>query len=282
MMQDALLRGPVWYEDYGLHGMQYGARQVFGTIKTQMMKAPGREVVLSHTWANGTDLLARFFFPDPIPVRMASIDAYLLDEQDISPGTIFVLPTYEYQAALDSGKFIGHNVLEVIYYPNGLPGFYVVQMRYVENIAEIIAAERAERAILLEENISVAGEPAFLRYPRLDIGGPLNIFDGDEETVARTMEANPFIIELKFQTPKTISGYDIIIGAARGEITTFLFADAEGEPIESVNSFVGSVEDPWAHVDFPEPAAVEKVRVEVLDHTQLEIGHVHVWELILR
>ena len=135
---------------------------------------------------------------------------------------------------------------------------------------------------MLEENVTVGGKPAFLRYPRLDIGGPFNLFDGDEETVARTMEANPFIIELTFQSAQTMRGYDIVIGSAYGVISTYIYRDDLSEPVETITNFDGSIEDPWVYVNFDDPVEVQKLRIEVLDHTQLEIGHVHVWELILR
>ena len=29
MLRDALTKGPLWFGDYGLYGMQYGAKQLF-------------------------------------------------------------------------------------------------------------------------------------------------------------------------------------------------------------------------------------------------------------
>ncbi len=153
MLRDALVNGPVWYEDYGLHGMQYGGRQVFTALEDYLEIAPRTKVVLSTSWANGADLLARFFLPDPLPVEMNSIDAYLQEARPIEDETLFVLPVYEYQKAVESGKFTDLRVQETIYYPNGQPGFYFFQMRYVDQIDEILAAERAARSALLEETI---------------------------------------------------------------------------------------------------------------------------------
>ncbi len=282
MLGDALINGPVWYDDYGLHGMQYGGRQVFGALKDYLEIAPKSRVVLSHTWANGADLLARFFLADPLPVEMNSIEAYLQEARPIEDETLFVLPVYEYEKAMESGKFTEVRVQQTVYYPDGQPGFYFVQMRYVDNIIEILAAERAARAVLLEETVTLADGPVRVAYPMLDMGEVWNVFDGDEFTVARTLEANPFVLEVRFPAPRALNGFDIIIGAAYGELHTFVKVSPEAEPVEIVRPFSGSVENPWAKVDFDETITVLDVRIEVHDHTQGEIGHVHVWELIFR
>ncbi len=41
MLRDALVNGPTWYRNYGLGGMQYGARQVFGQVRRQLARNPG-------------------------------------------------------------------------------------------------------------------------------------------------------------------------------------------------------------------------------------------------
>ncbi len=66
MFADALAKGPLWSRNYSLAGMQYGARQVFGEIKQMLEKQPDLHILLSPSWANGTDVIARFFFPDPL------------------------------------------------------------------------------------------------------------------------------------------------------------------------------------------------------------------------
>jgi hypothetical protein len=282
MLGDALINGPTWYENYGLHGMQYGARQVFGALKDYLEIAPRTDVVFSHTWANGTDLLARFFLADPLPLEMISIEAYLQEARPIEDETLFVLPEYEYRKAFESGKFTDFRVQQMIYYPNGQPGFYFVQMRYVDQIDEILAAERAARAELLEGTVSLADEPVQVRYSMLDMGEVESVFDGDDFSVARTLEANPFVLEVSFPEPRLLNGFDIIIGAANGELRIYLYSSQDAEPIEVVRPFAGSVENPTATVSFDEAITAQVVQIEVHDHTQGEIGHVHVWELVFR
>jgi hypothetical protein len=281
ILRDALVNGPTWHVDYGLHGMQYGARQVFGSIREYLKEDPNNKVLLSSSWANGADIVARFFLPDPLPVEMAGIDGFLLEEKTIGDKALFVLPTEEYDRAVESEKFRDIRVLETIPYPNGETGFYFVRMRYVEDIAELLAAERAERARLREEIVDLDGAGVQVRYSLLDMGQILDIFDGDDLSVTRTFEANPYVLELEFPAPRLLSGFDIVIGSADGEILTLLYTDAE-EPVEVVQDFEGSIEAPKVSVDFGRAYRVDRMRVEILDETQGEIGHVHVWELELR
>ncbi len=116
----------------------------------------------------------------------------------------------------------------------------------------------------------------------LDMGEVRSVFDGDEFSVARTLEANPFVLEVHFSEPRQLNGFDIVIGAAHGELHTYLYASPEAEPVEVIRPFAGSIENPKASVSFGETIAAEIVRIEVHDHTQGEIGHVHVWELVFR
>ncbi len=62
MTRDALVNGPLWYRDYALYGMQYGATQLFGeAIPEYLRDHPDTRLMVSPTWANGTDNFIRFF-----------------------------------------------------------------------------------------------------------------------------------------------------------------------------------------------------------------------------
>lgn len=282
MTRDALVNGPTWYDEYGLYGMQYGARQVFGAIREFAEADPERKILLSPTWANGTEIVARFFLPDSMPVEMGNAEPYMLHGYPIEPRTLFVLPEYEYRQVVESGKFAEVKVEKTLHYPDGRPGFYFVHLRYVDNIDEILAAERAERARLRQAEVTIDGQTVQVRHSLLDMGEIEALFDGKPKTLARTMEANPFVLELTFPEPQEVSGYDIIIGSARGEIVTLVYPSQEGEPVEFRQSFEGSIEEPEVSVDFGGAINARVVRIEVHDETQEEIGHVHIWEIRLR
>lgn len=52
---------PLWFSDYGLYGMQYGAKQIFVDVIPALLKAnPETMVLVSSTWAM-TDRYREFF-----------------------------------------------------------------------------------------------------------------------------------------------------------------------------------------------------------------------------
>jgi hypothetical protein len=281
LLRTALVSGPSWIPDYGLNGAQYGARQVFSAVEELVEASPGTHIVVSPTWANGTDVVARFFLPNPVPIEMAGLDGYLHEAQPIEKGTLFVLPVYEYEQAVDSEKFEKIEVERILPYPDGSPGFYFVHLAYVEDIEQVIAAERAERAALREAQVPVDGEIARVQYSLLDMGQIRDVFDGDPESVARTMEANPAVFDLDFGDSRRISGFNIVIGSSRVEITVRAWETPEEDPAEMVRTLQGSVERPEVRFPFDQPLQVSRLRLEVRDTTQPERGHVHVWEISL-
>ena len=73
MLADALRNGPTWTTDYGLTGMQYGAPQVFPRAAKIARAEPNTTVFVSSTWANGSDVLLRYF-ADGLPnLQMGNI-----------------------------------------------------------------------------------------------------------------------------------------------------------------------------------------------------------------
>ena len=79
MMADALTNGPTWYTNYGLDGMQYGARQVIPHAAQIAQAEPETTVYVSSTWANGSDVLLRYFADGIDNLKMGNINAWALD-----------------------------------------------------------------------------------------------------------------------------------------------------------------------------------------------------------
>jgi hypothetical protein len=269
MLSDALGNGPTWYQDYGLGGLQYGARQLFREVRDYKQGSPETRMIVSPSWANGTDVVARFFLDDPLPIEMGSIDGHLFQSLPLDENTLFVMTPEEYQMAQESGKFTNIRLEKTLPYPDGRPGFYFVRLQYVEDIDQILAAEREQRRELLTDIVQIEGEPVKIRYPMLDIGEPQQMFDGDTETVGRTLEANPAVIELTFPEPRKIDQISLIIGSTQAEISAAL----EGaEPVEfaepqarSEPKWVG----PWR--------ACRVIRLSARPHQGA--GPCHIWEI---
>jgi 4-amino-4-deoxy-L-arabinose transferase-like glycosyltransferase len=282
MLRDALVNGPTWYTNYGMDGMQYGAAQVFGAVKETLQEQPGIKIIFSPDWANGTDVVARFFLPDPLPIQIASIEGYLIEHLPLDTSNLFIMTPDEYQTTITSGKFTDIQVERILPYPDDQPGFYFVRMRYTDRIDQILAAEQEARKQLQEAEIMIDGQTVKMRYSLLDMGEIQSVFDGNLETVARTFEANPFVMELTFPEPRSLSGLSIKIGATEDQLTARLYAGPGAQPAEYSANLTGTVEQPTATIDFGTTTPAQVLYLEIKDLHQSEPGHVHVWEITLR
>jgi len=281
MLRDALVNGPTWYQDYGLGGMQYGGRQMFAEVKAKLIETSPPKMIVTHSWANGADVLARYFLGDPLPVLQSTIEAYLFEHLPLDENILFVMTPTEYALAQDSGKFTDIRVEQTLPYPNGQPGFYFVRLRYVDNIDEILAAEQEQRRTLQEGQVLIDGQPVQVRYPLLDMGAVENMFDGNLDTLGRTLEANPAVIELIFPEPRSLQALSAIIGSTQAEIRVLVYPPSGASPKEYLQILQGTVEQPKVSLKLPEAPKANKLRLEIRDIHQPEPGHIHVWEIEL-
>jgi hypothetical protein len=113
----------------------------------------------------------------------------------------------------------------------------------------------------------------------LDMGTIDQAFDGDQHTLARTLEANPFIIELTFPKPQQIGGYTMILGSADIQVTSRLYPATGGQVLESVATFGGSPSSPQLDVHFGQIETVQRLRFEILQLYTGVPSNVHVWEI---
>jgi len=282
MLGDSLINGPTWYDDYGMGGMQYGARQIFNVVQNYLSNHPNEQILFSPNWANGTDVVARFLLPEDLPVRIESIDGYLIDHLPLDDQMVFVMTPKEYQTAVSCGKFTNVHVAKTVPYPNGETGFYFVRMQYVSDIDEIMAAEKEVRRQLQEDEIKLHNQQVKVRYSLLDMGEVGNLFDGNPDTLGRTFEANPFVVELTFPEPRIISGLTMIIGSTEDRITAKLYASPKDTPVEYIADLSGEFDHPEDSMIFSQPTQAQILRLEILDLHQTEPGHVHVWEIKLQ
>lgn len=286
MLSDALRNGPLWFKDYGLGGMQYGAFQIFDVIEDYVRNRPGVRVIFSPDWANGTDVVARFFLEDFSLIQIGSVRGHLTHKQPLDENTLFVMTPQEYQLVLESEKLTDVQVDQIVPYPDGTPGFYFVRLRYVDNIDEIFAAEAAERQVLRESTVVIDGQEVKLRFSYLDTEFQAEsmalVFDGDPFTVAKTFEANPFVIEMTFPRPRILNGFSIIIGSASVQITLRCYAEPGQPPVVYSFEGQGTQNQPELSFDLPQATQAQVLQLEVLDSQAGPQSNVHIWELTFR
>ena len=285
LLRTALTRGPLWFNDYGLYGMQYGARQLFEeVIPTYLKEDPKTQVLVSSTWANGTDNFLRFFFTpqEQQRVRMDGVETYLFKKMPLSQDELFVMTTSEYQQAAASPKFSEVKVEQVVPYPDGTPGFYLARLQYAPDVDQIFAAEQEARRQLVENTITLDGKPLRMRYSQIDMGLPEQIFDGDKFTLLRGLEANPFILELYFPEPRSLSGLQAAFGSVNYTITARLYPSPQGEPAVYQAEYRKQAGDPDLQMQFENaPPLVSWLRLEIFNPEAVDSTNIHLRELKL-
>ena len=283
MVYDALVNAPTWYNDYGLYGMQYGARQVFGKIKNFLQEYPESKLMLSSDWANGTDTVARFFFDSPLPFQIGNIDMWLNEQKPLDDNNVFVITPEEMKEVYDSPKFKSLDVLETIPYPNGKPGFYFVKVAYPDNIAQILEAERLARRKLIEGTIQLPdGTKASISYPMLDMGKIQDAFDGNPLTLIRGREINPLILTIQFDQPYSFSEVAMLIGSAPSTINIEV-APADGSSALEFNQALPvSNENQDIVFSLNRKVQASQVTISLMNTNDKEPSHVHLWEVTFK
>ena len=276
--RDALLNGPTWHHDYSLYGMQYGAKQVFGAIKEQLGRNPGQPIVVSPSWTNGADTVARFFFDDPLPFEIASIEGYSERYIPFNEKTLFIMIPEEMEHIQGNEKFAEARVVRTLPYPDGKPGFFFVHLRYSPRAEEIFAREKEQRSILLEERVDVHGIPAMVRYSHLDMGEIGHIFDGDQDTVIRTLEANPLQVQVTFPDARMIKQVRLRIGGNPTLVSAEML-DQAGKAIQRVEQAYAETSDPRSIVLDTDSLPVHAIKLSITTLYSPEPGHVHLWEV---
>jgi hypothetical protein len=279
MTYDALRNGPTWYTDYTLYGMQWGGKQVFGEIKEYLAVDPQTKIIITPSWANNTDVIGRFFLGDSLPVQFNSINAYISKLLPIDEQTLFVLTPEEVDNLQKSGKFKPPIILKILDWPDGLPGFYFLKLDYVDNVETIFEQEAAELRKPMQDLIPLLGQEVPVEFSRIDMAKIASAFDGDERTLTRTLQANPFVIKLAFPNPVKISEVITTIGSPATQITVTV-KRPDGSQVDyqaAVEQLSQSIRQ--LPVVFGKPEEVSTLIFSILSIDEQEPTHVHVWEI---
>ena len=286
LLRAALTDGPTWYTNYGLFGMQYGATQLFTTIRGDLQAAPGTEFIVSPDWANFPDAFVPFFLPEDQQsrVRFLSPEQYVKRKHEWRPEAIFVLPADQYSAVSGDPKFVVDPPVRVLTYPDGRPGFYFARMRYVPDVDAIFAAEREARAVLVEETTELDGRTVRISHSRTDSGTVANLFDTDKATLLRGYEANPFVLDLAFSEPREIKGIGLDLYHVELGLTVSVWP-ADGDVAQTFTAEYRDLPRNDPHVDFDLPSGplrARRIRLELLKLPGDLVTKIHVETLTLR
>jgi hypothetical protein len=281
LLRDALVNGPLWFDDYGLYGMQYGAKQVFAdTIVPGLKEDPDRTFIVSPSWANGTDEFMDFFIPPDMRPRVnfgQPVDR-LKDPAGFAAGVRFIVPYNEYDNLLENPKFTDLRVHKIIPYPNGKPGFYVMSLRPADNIGELLEAERLKNITPVEESVQIGDQLVRVLHSPFDSGGLIHIFDQDPDTLARVLTANPFVFDINPPTPINTNSISIQTGSLPNfTVTISLYAPGSDTPEIYQNTYEGLPSDPLVTIPFDKgPATSARIYIEIKDNVSGQSSQIHV------
>jgi len=282
LLNVGLTQGPFWTNDYGLYGLQYGAKQIFqDTIPAYLTADPENHVYISSTWANGADNFIYYFLkPQDWPrVKMFGIENYIANKVDVTSNDHFIMTTPEYQKALDSKLFKEIRVEKIIYYPNNAPGFYVTQLTYVDNIDQIIEEQKIALSAPVTGTVTIDGQVATVLYSRIDAGQLKDMFDGDFFTLMRGAEANPFLLDITFPAERTISAF---VGdfATMDYTITFALYPPSGEPVRYEVTQRKVTKDAHVEVAFDKgPAQVKRIVITIKNLLTGDMANIHMRDL---
>jgi 4-amino-4-deoxy-L-arabinose transferase-like glycosyltransferase len=283
MLRSALVDGPRWYRDYGLYGMQFGARQVAAGVEDVWRDNPDAQVLISPTWTNGGDAVFHFLLDGDDRVELTGIEGFRSGQRPMPPGgVVFVLTGEEYQRVARDSAFEDVTVLRTIRAPDGTDAFHFVQLRVSEKAALISELERIDRLRLVQSTVNIAGEQVEMTRSQFDIGSTEALFDNDTFTLGRTREGNPVTLELNYPSPHAFTGLRMIFGAHGIDLSVALY-EASGR---RVGAYSASYDNPFTNlgVDLPfdgAPAGATRVVITIRDKQDLPETHIHIHEMDL-
>jgi hypothetical protein len=278
MTADALANGPTWFSDYGLYGMQYGAKQVFGAVREAIAEDRRTRIWVASSWANNPGAFRRFFLDDAEQTRVhiGDIEVYVRDSADMDDELVFVLTPSGLAAARSDPKLIVGEPTQVIPYPDGRPGFFFVRANYSAEATAIRAAEQAERRKLVTSDVTINGVQVELHHPKIDIGHITNAFDGDPKTLARTLDADPATLLIRFPAPRPVSGARLQLWAQSYTVVLSVTA-TDGTITERTIRFSTDRSQEVTEISLSE--TVQDAREVLITITKIGDVHIHMQEI---
>ncbi len=277
---------PLWFSDYGLYGMQYGAKQIFVDVIPALLKAnPETMVLVSSTWANGTDRYREFFLTgttyDHVAIR--GIDWYQSRYEPLTDNLVFIGTPGELSAAQASGKFETITPEQTLAYPDGSPGFYIFRAKYSAEAEALFVAEEEERRKPVTEETQLGGQTVYITHSLFDMGAAQHLTDNDPFTLIRGMEANPLLLQVDFPTPRAITAVRLTTGTMDlFTLTIRAYTDVDAPPVTLSQQFVNAGKDPELRLELPGvEGPIVRLAIEIHDELSGERANIHVRELAL-
>lgn len=277
----AIVKGPLWYSDYGLYGMQWGGQQLSQKISEFIQDNPQSKLKLSPAWANNTDIIMRYFLGDPLPLEIGTIREFDLYYQELDPNQVFIVTPEEYSWLVQNPKFDQIEVLDSQEWPDGRKGFIFLRLEYSPQARQIFEVDLQQRRQPEVSEFDMLGQQVNITYSRLDLGTIAHIFDGDNATPLRTFEANPLVISIEFPQPIELQKVTAMVGAPATRLCAAITLDKSGQKLIFAETLPSSDQIRPITISFGETYQVSQLKIWVESINEPEPTHVHLWELVL-
>ena len=134
---------------------------------------------------------------------------------------------------------------------------------------------------LVTETVAVEGQNVTFRHSAFDQGRIQDLFDSDPDTLARTTNANPAILELTFSEPRPLKAVELTTGSMDMDLTCVV--QVAGDGAKTFTKELRNLKpDATVRVDFPGlTGRAEKLSIEIKSPTVPD-GHIHLRTLRLR
>ncbi len=286
MLTDALQNGPLWDTNYGLFGMQYGAKQVYEeTVLPILQNEPDAQVMVSASWANGAQYLPRFFLPSPLLERLSLGQIYDIFQKrpPLGDSFYFVVTSVEYEKLIQDPKIANIRIRDQIPAPDGTTAFYLLNMDYGENLQTLLEEEYQLLRTPVQETLPYLGQTVILQHSPLQ-GSAESLLDGDPHTLAKGKAANPLTLEFFLETPIPLRQVQLKTGSMQSFTVTVRVYPPESETYtETTQTFTDLLPDPVITLPLGNsPLLAGRVFISVKDNTRGDPANVHIWEVLLQ
>ncbi len=280
MLADALTRGPLWWQDYGISGIQYGPNQVFREALAYSQEHPETKVYISGGWIFQADSLQRFFIPPGAPVDLATPDQ-MPDRIAGGEDLTFVVIPGEYQRLVDSGDYEKIAVEKTLPCPDGSPCFRFVRLQFKPEVKQNLLAGIAAFSQPVESGAVWNGMDLEATYTALSDGRIGNLFDGNPNTFIRSAEINPLAVSLGFPQAVLLKGISVLVGSE--PVTVTATVNGQDPQQKQVYTYSAGQSDGFkkVRVDFDGIQTVKSLEIAVENMLSPEKGFVHIWDVEL-
>jgi hypothetical protein len=281
LLLNSLRNGSRWYSDYGLHGMQWGARQLLGhQIPIFLKKYPDAKIHLSSSWANGAHLLMEFYDLGK-KLKIFDIEHAFIEKFDFPDNTVFVMQHTQFQAMQKSDKFIDIQILDHLDYPDGSPAFYFVSLKYRDDFAKLLQADFREMRKLHDFEVFIGNVSWKLSCQEFE-GELQGLFNSNKNNFFRGKQTNPYVIELTPPSPQKISAVTVHFPPMMLRLNAFITVQGSDSVLERKGKILPSESTSSLKLDFGiDGKLVSKLRLEFLNPEDGPTGKIHLTEIEL-